>query len=154
MERPTTETRRSQWVSTQVEITAPQLPFLPPPESVPVPFVTFGANGMPQPALLPLNKATEILAPPLTMDEEILALSVLDLANDLSGLDVKGLYLDPFETVRSLVSGAGLDGALFGSDQLLSLELQGEDRARAEAFVTEILNQLSERYTSRLTGVV
>ncbi|UPR03133.1 putative UbiB-like protein kinase [Chloropicon primus] len=140
-------------VSTQVEIAAPRLPFLPPPESVPVPFVTFGANGMPQPALLPLSKATAILAPPLTQDEEIYALSMLDLANDLSGLDVKGLFMDPFETVRALVSGGRLDGALFGND-LLSLELQGEDRARAEAFATEILNQLSERYTARLTGVV
>ena len=72
-------------VSTQVEISAPRLPFLPSPESVPVPFITFDSSGQPQPTLLALDKATEVLAPPLNQDEEIYALSMLDLANDLSG---------------------------------------------------------------------
>jgi len=63
-------------VSTQVEISAPRLPFLPAPETLPVPFVTFDGSGAPQPTLRPLDQATAALAPQLTQDEEIFALSM------------------------------------------------------------------------------
>merc|ERR1712176_208972 len=138
-------------VSTQVEISAPRLPFLPSPESVPVPFITFDSSGQPQPSLLALDKATEVLAPPLNQDEEIYALSMLDLANDLSGLDVKGLYLEPFEAVRSLVTGGGFLDEALRNNELLSLELGDVEQKNAETFVEDIVNELRDRYIGRLT---
>ena len=138
-------------VSTQVEVSAPRLPFMPKPEDVPVPFFTVAEDGLPIPTLRPLREATEQIAPPLTQDEEIYALSMLDLLNEVSGLDLKSLYLDPFGTARDLVAG-GLAAAasdLTGSD-LLSVELEGREREIAEEYASEILGELRDRYIARL----
>ena len=140
-------------VSTQVEISAPRLPFLPAPETLPVPFVTFDASGAPQPTLRPLDQATAALAPQLTQDEEIFALSMLDLMNDLTGLDVKALYLEPFGAVQSLLSGdvVGNANALL-SNAVLNVSLEEDEQSRAQTFVTEILDDLRTRYVDRLAA--
>ena len=137
-------------VSTQVEVSAPRLPFMPKPEDVPVPFFTVAEDGLGL-GLKTLREATEQIAPPLTQDEEIYALSMLDLLNEVSGLDLKSLYLDPFGTARDLVAG-GLAAAasdLTGSD-LLSVELEGREREIAEEYASEILGELRDRYIARL----
>ena len=134
-----------------MEVSAPRLPFMPKPEDVPVPFFTVAEDGLPVPTLRPLREATEQIAPPLTQDEEIYALSMLDLLNEVSGLDLKSLYLDPFGTARDLVAG-GLAAAasdLTGSD-LLSVELEGREREIAEEYASEILGELRDRYIARL----
>ena len=95
--------------STQLEISLPQIPFFPRPATFSVPFATFDGSSSPLPTLMPPDKATQALAPPLTQDEEIYALSMLDLASLLTGLDIRTLFTEPkieniFRALQSLVS--------------------------------------------------
>ena len=152
---------------TQVEISAPQLPFLPSGGDLPVPFMTREGS----PTIMSLEKATETLAPPLTQDEEIYALSMLDLATLLTGLDIKNIFIEPkmeniFGVVQSLVS-LDLSSNPLSNTPVLSLigsqnndelqefvlgvtQLDKDSQMRAESFVSECLQEIQSKIVGRL----
>ena len=92
----------------------PTLPFLPPPPdplTLPAPFLLpdAAAPGGVRPALLPPQDVLEALAPKLTREEEIYALSLTDLAKQTLGAEVGELVggdvaASPLRTLRTLLS--------------------------------------------------
>mmetsp|Transcript_18897 Transcript_18897/g.45050 ORF Transcript_18897/g.45050 Transcript_18897/m.45050 type:complete len:923 (+) Transcript_18897:179-2947(+) len=65
--------------------------FLPAPETVPTPFLLPTASGTPAPALVTPQELIEAVAPKLTREEELYALSLADLIEGSLGYDVATL---------------------------------------------------------------
>ena len=59
--------------------------------------------------------------------------------------------MEPFEAVRSLVTGGGFLDEALRNNELLSLELGDVEQKNAETFVEDIVNELRDRYIGRLT---
>lgn len=150
-------------LSTQLEVSLPRLPFMPPAATaLPVPFVSVGPAGDVRPTLSTVDEIVNALAPKLTADEELFALSLLDLASVVTGLDVKTLVyegpsLDPtaiLDVARGVVTGSvDLDEHLPGLQSLRGfggLMEQEALRKNAETFVVACAQQLQERYTARI----
>ena len=130
--------------------------------ALPVPFVSVGPAGDVRPTLSTVDEIVNALAPKLTADEELFALSLLDLASVVTGLDVKTLVyegpsLDPtaiLDVARGVVTGSvDLDEHLPGLQSLRGfggLMEQEALRKNAETFVVACAQQLQERYTARI----
>ena len=92
------------------------LSFLPLPEpgTTPIPVLLPTAAGNPSPAFLPPRDVVDTAAPPLNRDEEVYALSLVDLAKGLLG-----------EDVASIVSGEAVDQPQVVARFLLSILTTG-----------------------------
>lgn len=64
------------------------LPFLPNPAEVSTPILLPTADGAPTPAFMPPSTAFNAMVPPLSQEEEVYAISLVDLSKSLLGEDV------------------------------------------------------------------
>jgi len=83
--------------------------FLPSPETVPTMFLLPTASGTPQPVLRPPQELLEVVAPKLTREEELYAISLVDLIKSALGEDAATLVagdalVDPRAASRLLLS--------------------------------------------------
>ena len=168
-----------QRVTTSINVSVPRPPFAPPPSSLPLPFVKPNSDGVMQPALVSLDQISGALAPPLSSDEELFALSVLDLASLLTGLDIKSFLAEPrlepvlqiMQTLLALntsspsslpssspvtsLMDAGNVSAAENSDlkalMQAALALDGDAKSNAQVFATEVLEGVSKLASARLS---
>ena len=169
-----------------VSLTPPRPPTVPflgdvlpqPPkiqlDDVPLPFLLPAGDGNSiRPKLMTVNEFTDIIAPKLTRDEEIYAISIADAAEEFVGTDaanfLRGDGLISTQTAQLILAAAtaGLLGNsdLLGtpaakntlkslSDLLKRLDRNGSDKESVEDILAEATSKLNDEEKERLDEIV